>query len=143
MAEGILSVEDTEVTIKRAPEIMSEDLARRADIKINQRIPISTVNEWPKYDVIIFGTPTRFSNIYVQVRNFFDQIDRLWLSGDLTGKISSVFTSTGTQHRGQKIPITSLIHTIFIAPRYDHSRGFLFLPGDCVLNTPLIKSEFS
>jgi NAD(P)H dehydrogenase (quinone) len=66
----------------------------------------------PTYDAIIFGTPTRFGNMCAQMRNFLDQTGRLWLNGNLIGKVGSVFTSTATQHGGQETTITSFHSTL-------------------------------
>jgi NAD(P)H dehydrogenase (quinone) len=110
VAEGARGVEGTEVTIKRVPEIMPEDVARKAGAKLDQAAPIATVDELPDYDAIIFGTPTRFGNMCAQMRNFLDQTGRLWMDGSLIGKVGSVFTSTATQHGGQETTITSF-HT--------------------------------
>ena len=112
VAEGAKSVEGVEVAIKRVPELMPEDVARKAGAKLDQPAPIATVDELPDYDAIIFGTPTRFGNMCSQMRNFLDQTGRLWLNGSLIGKVGSVFTSTGTQHGGQETTITSFHTTL-------------------------------
>jgi NAD(P)H dehydrogenase (quinone) len=112
VAEGARSVTGTEVTIKRVPELMSEDVARKAGAKLDQAAPIATVDELPQYDAIIFGTPTRFGNMSAQMRNFLDRTGRLWLNGNLIGKVGSVFTSTATQHGGQETTITSFHSTL-------------------------------
>jgi len=112
VAEGARSVAGTEVTIKRVPELMPEDVARKAGAKLDQAAPIATVDELPHYDAIIFGTPTRFGNMCAQMRNFLDRTGRLWLNGNLIGKVGSVFTSTGTQHGGQETTITSFHSTL-------------------------------
>ena len=101
-AEGARSVPGTEVTVKRVPELIPEDIARRAGAKLDQAAPISTVDELPGYDAIIFGTPTSFDNMCAQMRNFLDQTGGLWAQGKLIGKVGSVFTSTATQHGGQE-----------------------------------------
>jgi NAD(P)H dehydrogenase (quinone) len=113
VADGARSVEGTEVTIKRVPDLMPEDVARKAGAKLDQAAPIATVDELPNYDAIIFGTPTRFGNMCAQMRNFLDQTGRLWLKGSLIGKVGSVFASTGTQHGGQETTITSFHTTLF------------------------------
>lgn len=113
VAEGVREVDGTEVTVKRVPEIMSEEAARKAGAKLDQSAPIATVDELPKYDAIIFGTPTRFGNMCAQMRNFLDQTGKHWLSGALAGKVGSVFISTGTQHGGQETTITSFHNTLF------------------------------
>ena len=112
VAEGAGSVEGVEVAIKRVPELMPEDVARKAGAKLDQEAPVATVDELPDHDAIIFGTPTRFGNMCSQMRNFLDQTGGLWFSGALIGKVGSVFTSTATQHGGQETTITSFHTTL-------------------------------
>jgi NAD(P)H dehydrogenase (quinone) len=112
VAEGALTVSGSEVTIKRVPELVPEEIAKRSSMKLNQPAPIATVDELANYDAIIFGTPTRFGNMCAQMRNFLDQTSGLWMKGALVGKVGSVFTSTGTQHGGQKTTITSFHSTL-------------------------------
>lgn len=112
VAEGARSVEGADVIIKRVPDLVPEEEARRVGAKLDQPAPIATVDELPGYDAIIFGTPTRFGNMCAQMRNFLDQTGRHWLSGGLVGKVASVFTSTATQHGGQETTITSFHSTL-------------------------------
>jgi NAD(P)H dehydrogenase (quinone) len=112
VAEGARGVEGTEVTVKRVPELMPEDVARKAGAKLDQAAPIATVDELPDYDAIIFGTPTRFGNMCAQMRNFLDQTGGLWAKGKLINKVGSVFTSTATQHGGQETTISSFHNTL-------------------------------
>jgi NAD(P)H dehydrogenase (quinone) len=112
IAEGARSVPATEVAVKRVPELVPDDVARKAGMKVDQKAPIATVEELPSYDAIIFGTPTRFGNMTAQMRNFLDQTGGLWVKGALVGKVGSVFASTGTQHGGQETTITSFHSTL-------------------------------
>jgi NAD(P)H dehydrogenase (quinone) len=112
VAEGARSVGGAEVDVKRVPELVPDDVARKAGMKIEQRAPIATVPELAGYDAIIFGTPTRFGNMTAQMRNFLDQTGSLWVTGALVGKVASVFASTATQHGGQETTITSFHHTL-------------------------------
>lgn len=112
VAEGARSVEGTEVTIKRVPELVPEDVARRSGMKLDQAAPIATVEELPRYDAIIFGTPTRFGNMASQMRNFLDRTGGLWASDALVGKVGSVFASSNTQHGGQESTILTFIPTL-------------------------------
>ena len=112
IAEGACSVEGVEVFIKRVPELMPEEMARKTGAKLDQEAPIATVDELPHYDAIIFGTPTRFGNMCAQMRNFLDQTGKHWVSGALVGKVGSVFTSTATQHGGHETTITSFHSTL-------------------------------
>ena len=68
VASGARSVADIDVAIKRVPELMPEDVARKAGVKLDQKAPIATVDELPQFDAIIFGTPTRFGNMCAQMR---------------------------------------------------------------------------
>src|ERR1700730_4601699 len=112
VAEGARSVAGADVTVKRVPELVPEEVARTAGMKLNQQAPIASVNELPDYDAIIFGTPTRFGNMAAQMRNFLDQTGGLWVKGTLVGKVASVFASTATQHGGQETTITSFHSTL-------------------------------
>ncbi len=126
VAEGARSVGNTEVAVKRVPELMSEEVARGVGAKLDQVAPIATVDELSNYDAIIFGTPTRFGNMCAQMRNFLDQTGRLWLNGGLIGKVGSVFTSTATQHGGQETTITSF-HTTLL----HHGMVIVGVPYSC------------
>jgi NAD(P)H dehydrogenase (quinone) len=112
VAEGARAVPDSEVTLKRVPETMSEEVVKAIHAKTVQVAPIAVPAELADYDAIIFGTPTRFGNMAAQMRNFLDQTGGLWAKGALIGKIGSVFVSTGTQHGGQETTITSFHTTL-------------------------------
>lgn len=126
VAEGARSVAGTEITVKRVPEIMPEEAARKAGAKLDQAAPVATVDELPNYDAILFGTPTRFGNMCAQMRSFLDQTGGLWFKGRLIGKVGSVFTSTGTQHGGQETTITSF-HTTLL----HHGMVVVGVPYSC------------
>ena len=102
-----------EVVIKRVPELVPEEIARKSHFKLDQAAPIATVDELPNYDAIIIGVPTRFGNMPAQMKNFLDQTGGLWAGGKLIGKVGSVFTSTATQHGGQESTILST-HTVLL-----------------------------
>jgi NAD(P)H dehydrogenase (quinone) len=104
VAEGVREA-GAEVVIKRVPEIVPEEVARKAHYKLDQAAPIATVNELADYDGIIFGTGTRFGNMTAQMKSFLDQAGGLWAQGKLVGKVGSVFTSSATQHGGQESTI--------------------------------------
>lgn len=112
VADGARSVAGSEVTIKRVPDLLPPDVARKAGAKVDQPAPLATVDELADYDAIIFGTPTRFGNMCAQMRNFLDQTGHLWFKGGLVGKVGSVFASTATQHGGQETTITSFHTTL-------------------------------
>ncbi|MFN3619036.1 NAD(P)H:quinone oxidoreductase [Sphingorhabdus sp.] len=112
VAEGARSVAGTTVDIKRVPELVPDEVAAAAHIKVNQAAPIASPDELANYDAIIFGTPTRFGNMAAQMRNFLDQTGGLWFANALVGKVGSVFCSTASQHGGQETTITSFHTTL-------------------------------
>ena len=112
VAEGVREA-GAEVTIKRVPELVPEEVARQSHYKLDQAAPIATVDEVPDYDAIIFGTPTRYGNMAAQMKQFIDQTGGLWAKGALVGKVGSAFTSTASQHGGQETTLTSF-HTVLL-----------------------------
>jgi NAD(P)H dehydrogenase (quinone) len=96
VAHGVRAVDGVQVSVKRIPELMPEDVMRAAGMKVDQPAPVADPQELAEYDGIIVGTPTRFGNMTSQMRNFFDQTGPLWVAGALIGKVGSVFTSTST-----------------------------------------------
>jgi NAD(P)H dehydrogenase (quinone) len=140
VAEGARSVSGTEVAVKRVPELVSEDAARKAGIKLDQKAPVAAVDELGNYDAIIFGTPTRFGNMAAPMRSFLDQTGGLWMKGALVGKVGSVFASTGTQHGGQETTITSfhstLLHQGMIIVGLPYSFGGLLRMDEISGGTP-------
>jgi NAD(P)H dehydrogenase (quinone) len=112
VAEGARSVDGCTVEVKRVPELVPDEVAGAAHIKVDQAAPIATPDELANYDAIIFGTPTRFGNMAAQMRNFLDQTGGLWFTNALVGKVGSVFCSTASQHGGQETTITSFHTTL-------------------------------
>ena len=104
VAEGVRQA-GAEAVVKRVPELVPEEVARKSGFKLDQPAPVATVSELADYDAIIFGTGTRFGNMTSQMKNFLDQAGGLWVQGKLVGKVGSVFTSSATQHGGQELTI--------------------------------------
>jgi NAD(P)H dehydrogenase (quinone) len=94
-----------DVVVKRVPELVPDEVARKSGYKLDQVAPIAQPRELADYDAIIIGTPTRFGNMASQMKNFLDQTGGLWAQDKLVGKVGSVFTSTGSQHGGQESTI--------------------------------------
>ncbi len=112
MAEGVRSG-GCEAVIKRVPETVPAEVAKKSGYKLEQKAPIATVEELPEYDGIIFGTPTRYGNMTAQMKSFLDQTGGLWMTGSLVGKVGAVFTSSATQHGGQESTILTF-HTVLL-----------------------------
>ena len=111
VAEGARAA-GAEVTVKRVPELVPEDVAKASYFKLDQAAPIAKPAELAEYDAIIVGAGTRFGTVASQMRNFWDQTGGLWAEGKLVGKVGSVFTSSATQHGGQESTILGFIPTL-------------------------------
>jgi len=115
-----------EVDIKRVPETVPEEVAKKSHFKLDQQAPIATVADLEHYDAIAVGTPTRYGRISSQMAAFLDQTGGLWVRGALNGKVGAAFASTGTQHGGQETTlfsvITNLMHLglIIVGLPYSH-----------------------
>ena len=113
MADGARA-EGAEVTVKRVPETVPNEVARQSGFKVDQAAEVATVAELPGYDAIAIGTPTRYGRMASQMAAFLDQTGGLWRKGALNGKVGAAFTSTASQHGGQETTllstITNLLH---------------------------------
>ena len=59
VAEGVREA-GAHADVKRVPELVPEDVAKKSGFKLDQAAPIATVPELADYDAIIFGSGTRF-----------------------------------------------------------------------------------
>lgn len=113
--EGVLEVTQN-VSLKKIPELLPESVikALRAEEyqKKMEHIPVVTMEELEEYDLLIFGSPTRFGNMIGQMRMFLDSTGPLWSKNALAGKVGSCFTSSATQHGGQESTILSMYNTL-------------------------------
>ena len=122
VAEGVRDG-GASVDIKRVPELVPEDVARKSHYKLDQPAPVATIAELADYDAIIVGTGTRFGRMASQMANFLDQAGGLWAKGALHGKVGAAFTSTATQHGGQETTLMG-IHTML----FHHGMVLVGLP---------------
>jgi NAD(P)H dehydrogenase (quinone) len=97
------------VDVKRVPETVPEEIARKSYFKLDQKAPVATVAELEEYDAIVVGTGTRFGRISSQMAAFLDRAGGLWARGALNGKIGAAFSSSATQHGGQETTLFSII----------------------------------
>src|SRR5690349_6964541 len=113
VAEGAREAGAT-VDIKRVPELVPEEIAKKAYYKLDQEAPVAKIDDLANYDAVIVGTGTRFGRMSSQMANFLDQAGGLWMKGALHGKVGGAFASSATQHGGQETTlftiITNLLH---------------------------------
>jgi NAD(P)H dehydrogenase (quinone) len=108
IAEGARAA-GAQVDIKRVPETVPEEIAKKGHFKLDQAAPVASVEDLANYDAIVIGTGTRFGRMSSQMAAFLDQAGGLWARGALNGKVGAAFTSTGTQHGGQEVTLFSII----------------------------------
>ncbi|ALP64772.1 MULTISPECIES: NAD(P)H:quinone oxidoreductase [Paraburkholderia] len=125
VAEGARGA-GAQVDVKRVPETVPEEIAKKSNFKLDQQAPIATVADLEQYDAIVVGTGTRYGRMSSQMAAFLDQTGGLWVRGALNGKVGAAFASTGTQHGGQETTlfsiITNLMHLgmIIVGLPYSH-----------------------
>ena len=125
LAEGARAA-GANVDIKRVPETVPEEVARKSHYKLDQKAEVAKVADLENYDAIVVGTGTRFGRMSSQMAAFLDQAGGLWARGALNGKVGAAFSSTGTQHGGQETTlfsiITNLLHfgLIIVGLPYSH-----------------------
>jgi NAD(P)H dehydrogenase (quinone) len=115
------------VDIKRVPELVPDEVARKSYYKVDQKAPIAKIEDLADYDAIVVGAGTRFGRLASQMANFLDQAGGLWMRGALHGKVGGAFTSSATQHGGQETTlfsiITNLLHfgMVIVGLDYGHA----------------------
>lgn len=133
VAQGAEDVDSTTTKLAFFPEVTLQDddipnkVAHRhfSDEAKKRMSKIGTVSiddlKWA--DGIIWGTPTRFGNMCVEMKHFIDKTGALWFEGALEGKPTGIFTCTGTLHGGQE---TTLISSLI--PMLHHGMIFVGSP---------------
>lgn len=58
---------------------------------------------------LALGSPTRYGNMAAALKYFLDGTNSLWLTGELVGKPTAVFTSTASLHGGQESTLLSML----------------------------------
>src|ERR1700761_9569959 len=110
-AEGARAA-GAQVDVKRVPELVPEDVARKSHYKLDQAAPLARIDDLASYDAVIIGAGTRFGRLPSQMASFLDQAGGLWARGALHGKVGGAFTSTATQHGGQETTLFSIITNV-------------------------------
>jgi len=115
IAEGVGSVDDTQVEIKRVPELLPDDFfnsnphLKEVKDQLEADYETASLDDFVNADGIAIGTPTRFGNFSSQVKHFIDQMTPAWLGNKLVNKPVSVFCSAGMTHGGEELTLVSLM----------------------------------
>ena len=93
-----------DVDIRRVAETAPKAVVESAHFKTDTaHAEIEGPDALKDYDAIIVGAPTRFGRMPAQMASFWDTTGGLWFSGALVGKVGGAFTSTASQHGGQRL----------------------------------------
>lgn len=119
IAKGAKSVVSTEVSIKRVPELIAEEVfqknpkLRTVQKQLEKKYPIATMEDLAGADGIAFGTPVHFGSFASQIKQFLDQFSPMWLEGRLVNKPAAVFCSSGSLHGGEEVTLMSMMLPLF------------------------------
>lgn len=115
VAAGVQEVEGAEALLRfvgdpcTPPAVMAtEERWQRTHERLMSEYALADVEELAECEGACFGSPTRFGNAAAPMRNFFDSMGGLWVSGALADKPAGAFTSTNTMHGGQEVTILSM-----------------------------------
>lgn len=139
--DGAAEVAGSSVRLRRIPELPSardamsgQDAYDTAQAAMED-IPRVTHDDLRWADGIIWGTPTRFGNMAAQVKQFIDTLGGMWFEGELEGKATGVFVSTGSIHGGHETTILTslvpLIHLgmVFVGVKYSTNDQIMTTEG--------------
>jgi NAD(P)H dehydrogenase (quinone) len=122
IARGIERISGAEAVLRTVPNVSSVTEAVEEIIPLSGHL-YATLDDLRQCDGLILGSPTRFGNMAAPLKYFIDSTSDVWLSGDLTGKPASVFTSTGSLHGGHESTLLSMM-----LPLLHHGMVLMGLP---------------
>ncbi|GAF64727.1 flavoprotein WrbA [Bacillus sp. TS-2] len=139
--EGAKKVEGIEVKLVRikefeeVKEVMSNQDPYVEAQKEQNEVKEATLDDLRWADGIIWGVPTRYGSMPAQMKQYLDSAGGLWAKGELEGKATAVFTSSGSIHGGQESTILTtlvpLLHfgLIFVGLPYGENQEQLTTDG--------------
>lgn len=105
------------------PENFKANPAWTANYEATKDLPVATGEDIEWADVVIFGSPTRFSKPASQFQAFIDGLGGLWAQGKLANKVYAAFTSSQTNHGGQETTLMAIYEMVM------HFGGIIVTPG--------------
>lgn len=138
--EGAADV-GADVRLRRIPELDGAEAAMSGQATYDEAqammadVPRVIHDDLRWADGIIWGTPTRFGNMAAQVKQFIDTLGGMWFEGELEGKATGVFVSTGSIHGGHETTVLTslvpLLHLgmVFVGVRYSTNPQIMTTEG--------------
>ncbi|KZX78613.1 NAD(P)H-quinone oxidoreductase [Oleiphilus sp. HI0009] len=108
IARGIESVSGIEARVRTVPPVSANSEQSIAAVP-NEGAMYCSDEDLKECAGLALGSPTRFGNMAAPLKYFLDGTSSLWMSGALSGKPASVFTSTGSMHGGQETTLLSMM----------------------------------
>jgi len=108
IARGVEEIADISACLRTVPTISTACEASDEEIP-ESGPPYAELEDLARCDGLILGSPTHFGNMAAPLKYFLDQTSTLWLSGALSGKPASVFTSSSSLHGGQEATLLSMM----------------------------------
>lgn len=115
VAKGAAEIVNTEVEIKRVPELIPKEVfeknpaLRERKEKVEKEFPEATVDDLTSADAIAFGTPVHFGSFAAQIKQFIDQLSPIFVKGRMVNKPAAVFCVSGSLHGGEELTLISLM----------------------------------
>ncbi|KAF9442355.1 benzoquinone reductase [Macrolepiota fuliginosa MF-IS2] len=122
-----------QATILQVPETLNDDLLKIVRAPPKPAYPVASIEDLTKYDAFLFGIPTRFGNMPVQWKAFWDATGGLWAQGALAGKYAGLFISTNTMGGGQEVTALNFLSTLT-------HHGIIYVPFGYASAFPLLTN---
>lgn len=108
IARGIIDEGSFEARIRTVPPVSTTTEATEDAIPTDGPL-YATLDDLRHCSGLALGSPTRFGNMAAPLKYFLDSTSNLWLSGQLSGKPATVFTSTASLHGGQETTLLTMM----------------------------------
>lgn len=108
IANGIEQVVGIEARLRTVPPVSTVCEATAGSIPAEGAI-YCTEEDLCHCAGLALGSPTRFGNMAAPLKYFLDSTSSLWMTGALTNKPATVFTSTASQHGGQETTLLTMM----------------------------------
>jgi len=108
IARGAEEANGVTSKIRTVPEVSATCEAVASDIP-EKGAPYVTLDDLKSCDGLALGSPAWFGNMAAPLKYFLDSTTSLWLSGALSGKPATVFTSSSTMHGGNEACLQSML----------------------------------
>jgi NAD(P)H dehydrogenase (quinone) len=112
IARGVEEISGVQARLRTVPAVSTVCEATEDGIP-DSGAPYVTHDDLKECAGLALGSPTRFGNMAAPLKYFLDSTSSLWLSGALSGKPASVFTSTSSMHGGQETTLLSMMLPLF------------------------------